>query len=863
MDFIDSDFSSAREPGMGINYTFMKATSSDIDPHGKAFVVIYWKPAKDVIGYNLYCSRVRGGPINGNDPISSVKTCEQLKSIISEGSPEWEILSNAFTYLEERARSKDDFNIKGSRPLSPSIQHKMWRLKHYSIDPCAALARGFTAEEKDLLNKLANINLKIRLLRGLGYVDPNVKVGKEYVYELRGVRSDATEVVLAKNVKVVVGESDLPQPPSKLELKAGDRKVLATWNRNDYVISYMIRRSTTPDDLDSWKIINNEPIFYDIEYDLHGNPIDKTPGFLDFQRWCERGWPTSYEVDGNEIEGPENGVTYCYQVASCDILGRIGDWSKYQSIKPIVLTPPMTPIDLKVDPWMDGSTIPPQIGLALSWSRVTKNIDNHQILGTNLTYKIYRSDKREGLEDYQEDKRDKLEELASVLSSHITPIGEIVDDPAKERDMTLYWKDADTALVPPYGEKDFWYRIQCVDDYGHPSAPSAILSGRVPDIRPPGPTEILKAEGHPDHITIYWRQNREPDLAGYQIYRSICHKGEHVVSSYTNVGGPENDGLKLKANCDFEPIREISLKETEARIAEMEKRYHNDDSLSHAIYYADDSVPKGSPLCYLYWVRAFDIAGNLYSGIGGCPANKDEYICQRLYEDTPPAVPIITGLKSGNNSVEIEWIASPVQDLRAFHVYRSETEYGSPEFRGCILTDGKEWLDSKGLPRKWTGIKPKCVDIPAMMNPEMASGSFKDENIENNRVYWYRVSALDWLANESRGDDIASIPAVSTFTYSKDLPIAPKVNLQEQLAVKAGGMMIQWGSSMDPSKIKGFLVFRSLSEAGPYRQVSPLTSANSFLDLSALQGKDYWYCVQVMDDFGRLSKLSNAVQHRY
>ena len=40
------------------------------------------------------------------------------------------------------------------------------------------------------------------------------------------------------------------------------------------------------------------------------------------------------------------------------------------------------------------------------------------------------------------------------------------------------------------------------------------------------------------------------------------------------------------------------------------------------IWFDDFSVPEGSPLCYGYWVRAYDQAGNLYPGNNGCPARR-------------------------------------------------------------------------------------------------------------------------------------------------------------------------------------------------------------------------------------------------
>jgi len=127
-------------------------------------------------------------------------------------------------------------------------------------------------------------------------------------------------------------------------------------------------------------------------------------------------------------------------------------------------------------------------------------------------------------------------------------------------------------------------------------------------------------------------------------------------------------------------------------------------------------------------------------------------------------------------------------------------------------------------------------------------------------VYWYRVSALDWLGNESEGHDIAQIPAVSTFTYSTDLPRTPRVLPQETPPAQGCGLLVRW---IESAGLQRFLVFRSTSESGGYRQVSPIVQGNSFSDESALRGTDYWYRVQAMDESGKLSEPSAPVQHRY
>jgi hypothetical protein len=782
------------------NKTVMKATSTAVSPDGKVRIVLYWRLATGVVGYNLYRrsiddSKMSDEPINGDKLISMVRDGATLKSFIRVDSAEWRVLQNAFTMMRDRIFSPLD---------SP-------------VDPSKAVERGLTPKEKKVLDLLALKNLQVRLVTGSGFIDSTVKKDKWYVYELRGVKTGGAEILLTKEVVVQAGHFLLPHPPSGIKAMSGDHKVLVLWNRNNLAYGYNVRRSKNP--IGGFHNINAQLILFNIESDLDGKPISPRPGFVDFQRWNEDGRPTSHLVNGVSIDGPENYVEYHYQVASVDILGRGGRWSNVYPATSADKTPPMSPRDLRID----FSSNPK--GLALSWRKVTRDVEGHIELDLPHTYRIYRSKTSDELEN--------IDTLPTPVYS-LPPV-----DPTDLTTMTLGWLDTDPMIFPQYGEQDIWYMVRCEDAHGNLSAPSALVRGRAPDITPPGPTKMLDSEGHEKHIRIKWDQNTEPDLAGYQIYRTICDRGEYYR--------PKLNQKEYAGNCDFALVGEILLEEAK-------KRFTNEGF----IYYDDYSVPEGSPVCYAYWVRAFDMNRNLYPGSNGCPRRRQEYLCARLIDETPPPVPVISALKAKNNRVLIKWIASPVQDLRAFHVYRSEKENDTPEFRGCVLSDGTPWDRN----RKWTGEKPTCGAIPAEPNLDNVEGEFLDENVTPNKIYWYRVSALDWLGNESEVEDLMKIPAVSTFTYNIDIPDTPTILQCEETSTDGCGLIVRWNPQYDSNVVDGFVVFRALAVEGAYRQVSPIVKGNEFSDNSAIRNTKYWYCVQAVDE-GKFSKPSEPVCYEY
>ena len=369
----------------------------------------------------------------------------------------------------------------------------------------------------------------------------------------------------------------------------------------------------------------------------------------------------------------------------------------------------------------------------------------------------------------------------------------------------------------------------------------------MPDTTPPGPTEVISAVGARDEIRVEWRPNPEPDLAGYQIYRGVCDRGFIFRPGVTHekVGDRVVTHGESRLPCDMTLVGDVPL-------GDAKTMYAADGYIS----FEDFSVPEGSPLCYGYWVRAYDHAGNLYQGSRGCPAGPAEYRCARLREMTAPPAPVLTGLRARNKGVLIEWIAAPVQDLRAFHVYRSDAELDPPQFLACVFTDGSV------SPIPWNGLVPSCTAVPAVLDPLAARGAFLDDTAEPHHVYWYRVSALDWLGNESDGADIEDLPSSSTFTYTSDLPVTPSVLPASAPAGAGCGLEVGWDPPFDPATLQGFVVFRAAA-GGTYRQVSGIVDANSFDDPSARRGVDYLYCVQSIDQTGLLSRPSLPALRRY
>lgn len=820
----------AQRPG-GLSWredtSVLVATPASAQRDGTAPVTLHWTRVAQTVAYTLYrvnldAPRSRGRRLN-RAPIVPVTKCADFCRYVLRGTDLWNQLCDGITALstgpvrtvaDAAGAARFDNEVLAARlyerPLEPFTRRPLRDLALAGINPCTALARGLTEAEVGLFDTAARTHLALRQARGLAFIDTTARAGVRYAYALRGVDAEGRETVLAEDIRVVAGRVIPPSPPSSVSLSAKDHKVLLRWNRNPDAHDYRVERSTHP--TTGFVRIHAGAIQYDVTQDLDGGTLPASAGYLDVRHWDEDGLPISHDVGGVAIDGPVNGTTYHYRVAALNINGARGVWSPTFSAAPARTVPPKAPGQLAV------VAIPSVGGLRLDWRTVTRDVDGRLIPDTTQTYEIHRAE--------------TIAQLTDLSTLGTFRVATMTANPTDSATPTLNWTDTDPVLVPAYGETSFCYRLTCVDSDGNRGAPSAVISGRVPDTRPPGPTQVHRADGHDGFIRVQWLLNSEPDVVGYQVFRGVCDHGDL-------------ERTQKEGECELVMVAQLSAAEAKTRKADT------------GYAYADDpNVPAGSPICYAYWVRAFDAAQNLYPGSRGCPASQTEYACARLIERTPPPAPVITRLAARERSVEIAWVASPVQDQRAFHVYRGDAEDAAPTWVGCVLLDGT------AHPGPWTGAVPDCGEIPAQAPKALVRGTFTDIGLEPDTVYWYRVSALDWLGNESSGDDPRALPGISTFTYASKLLAAPSLLTSPPTSPAGCGLDLRWQPTFNAQRHQGFVVFRR-APGGAYRQVSGIVEGNTFADGSALRGVQYDYQVQTMDRRGRLSEPSPAAVRSY
>jgi hypothetical protein len=774
---------------------FLYAVSGDVKS-GKTFILLKWPQMKDVKSFDLYRKEIPSlrdptAPINPK-PITIMSNCDDIKKVIPMASEEWQAITNILNgppKPKTKTTTKGG-TIKGSSvitPKEPDMEIFAGPVSLAKLNACNISSVSDTSKTYKDLMALAGKYWKVGVVMGHAYVDSNVVVGKKYLYIITpsGARKGVgTELIKPIDTATVVAGTVLLLPaPKGVSTIAGDNKVMVRWNEIGTASGYDVYRRYLST---STVKINGADIVEKCTLDFKGDTIPEKNCFIDFMRWDEAGDTMKHEVVApDSIYGPLNGITYYYKVRAYDALGRPGMFSSEVSALPKDETPPAVPYGISVEAYPDG--------LQPEWYQVTRDELGHVELSGIQGYRVYRFNSADSLAD-------------SIIVKSMLP---------DTFGAFPFYKDTDPSLFSAYGEKIYWYRVRCIDKAGNISGLSPSSGNSLPDTTPPKPPRNLKAESHADRIALEWEKPSPvpPDLAGYNIYRGVCG-GDSVCVEYEQ---QKMSHMVENPRCTKWEWRPYPMY--------LVGNKDHPDSLK----FNDFTVPPSSPICYRYSIKAYDRSQNL--------SDTSRTVCQKLREETPPAPPVIAGLKARDRAIKVEWVSSPVQDLFGFIVERAEKEAG-PYIRVS---------DSLKFP---TAVS--CEDIPAT-NIWAADSvfSFADTTVQEKKVYWYRVRAADYGGNIGN----PSVP-IETYTYDLGAPPTP-FNLGASQPSGQCALEISWRPAYDTT-YSGFVVFRSTNSSGGYLQISPIVRGNKFLDNKIIANREYWYKVQYFAKNGNRSRVSGA-----
>lgn len=113
-----------------------------------------------------------------------------------------------------------------------------------------------------------------------------------------------------------------------------------------------------------------------------------------------------------------------------------------------------------------------------------------------------------------------------------------------------------------------------------------------------------------------------------------------------------------------------------------------------------------------------------------------------LHKVVAPRTPVVTGVRSGERNVTVEWAANRDADLAGYRVYRAEVESAAADVRSMT---------------------------PAATVAPPATTWTDDTSLVGGRTYFYRVTAVDTVGNES--PPTRAYPAVAVDTSAPPPPV--------------------------------------------------------------------------------------------
>ncbi len=357
-------------------------------------------------------------------------------------------------------------------------------------------------------------------------------------------------------------------------------------------------------------------------------------------------------------------------------------------------------------------------------------------------------------------------------------------------------------------------------------------------------------------LDIDWSDNPEPNIIGYRLHRSETAGGPYalvnaslqVSSDYRDTGltndvtyyyvviARDSNGNESPVSAEvpgtptnFAPSAPTGLTAVphDRRVDLTWNANPESDVEGYYIYYSETS---GGPydeidnddvtswvvggltngVSYYFVVAAEDSSGAIgpFSAEAGATP----------FDDQPPSEPDnLVGIV-GDQSASLSWDPVTDPDVLEYNVYRSLTT--TPPFTLVDTIEDPDYLDS---------------------------------GLTNGVQYYYQVTALDFVGNES---DFSS--GVFVTPSANPPPPAPT-----GLTATPGEFQVSldWNDSTDPDVI-GYLVYRATASGGPYDEVDDVQGVSAFVDTTVSNGTLYYYVVTAYDNLSQESQYSSEVQVR-
>jgi fibronectin type 3 domain-containing protein len=413
-------------------------------------------------------------------------------------------------------------------------------------------------------------------------------------------------------------------------------------------------------------------------------------------------------------------------------------------------------------------------------------------------------------------------------------------------------------------KQTYVYRFQAVDFFGEGSALSEPVSIYIKDTEAPGRPDSVRIRPAGKAVRVSWvKQDKEPDLLGYNIYRTTKNDTDYTklntsiipgnVMSYTDtvitfgsylykVGIMDNDGNESVTNPYLTEVYDndppglpanIAITADTGRILLSWTPGKEDDLKGYLVFRSldpssaesfvkltptalgvntfTDLLPANARNRFYYFLVSVDSTGN--------KSTHSMIVSARMPDVVPPSAPFLKTILEKNTHAQLEWFLNPEADLKSYSVYRKNVSDTSGDFF-CI---NKLPIDRR------TNI-------------------FTDYSLNRDVTCQYYITATDSSGN-------ISIPSNSiTFRLKKeDQLLIEFEKVQAKFHRKSGKVEMRWHIS-ETETLAGFVVFRKSEDETLFRPVSGTISDLHFSDSDIRCPAHYEYQVRAYNKVGDASR---------
>ncbi|WP_284283278.1 fibronectin type III domain-containing protein [Portibacter lacus] len=395
----------------------------------------------------------------------------------------------------------------------------------------------------------------------------------------------------------------------------------------------------------------------------------------------------------------------------------------------------------------------------------------------------------------------------------------------------------------------YYYVFKAIDAFGDEGQGSPEIFVKSLDETPPAKVSDITLSNTDTEITIGWDKSRSNDVKGYNVYRSFngdttyVQRNDKLLTGTSFVDPIDRPGTYMYHIEALDEAKNSSLSELKyiivsdltpppnpydlgvnvepGKVSLTWKGIKTDDFWGYKIMRSDKENPTKDDFQLIIPEPLKEekyeniLAGEselaLYYAVAAVDTfnNESEWLISDkvMTPDTvSPQAPVIVNVTSQEESVNLQWIASPDLDVVGYQVFR------------CEKSD-----------KNWVSINDD-LGVDAL--------TFSDKNPVQGEMLCYKVVAKDDAGNIS--------PASNVFTIkskSKDISGEQRINLSGSKYRKNKKQVeLEWEEDKD-FQYRGYMVFRSEND-GKLSPASALLTTTTYEDKSIQENTNYQYQIK-------------------